>query len=236
MLVMLIPMISCSQIDFNKIGKDIDKNINKNVIKKPLSNEEIISGLKEALNVGSNNASSAGSKTDGYFKHPVIKIPFPPEAQQMESKLRSIGMGKQVDEFVMTLNRAAEEAAKGAAPVFVDAVKKMTISDGLTILKGSDTAATSYLKKTTSPQLHDSFKPVIRTATQKVDVTKYWTPLVTAYNKIPFVTRMNPDLDEYITQRALSGLFFLVSQEETKIRKDPAARVTDILKKVFGSQ
>ena len=229
---LFIPLVSCSQIDFNKIGKQINKQVNT---KKPLSNEEIIAGLKEALNVGSNNASAAASKTDGYFKHPVIKIPFPPEAKEVESKLRSIGMGKQVDEFVMTMNRAAEEAAKKAAPVFVDAVKQMTITDGLNILKGSDTAATSYLKKTTTPRLHDDFKPVIKTATQKVEVTKYWTPLITAYNRIPFVTHMNPDLDEYITQRALSGMFYLVSQEETKIRKDPAARVTDILKKVFGN-
>jgi hypothetical protein len=231
-VALFIPMVSCSQIDFKKIGNDINKQVNG---KKPLSNDEIIAGLKEALNVGSRNASSSASKTDGYFRHPVIKIPFPPEAQQMESKLRSIGMGKQVDEFVMTLNRAAEEAAKKAAPVFVDAVKQMTITDGLQILRGSDTAATSYLKKTTTPRLHDDFKPVIKSATQKVDVTRYWNPLISAYNKIPFVTHMNPDLDEYITQRALSGLFYLVSQEETKIRKDPAARVTDILKKVFGN-
>jgi len=234
-LSLLIPITSCSQVDFNKIGKTIDKNINNINVKKPLSNDEIISGLKEALTVGSNNASSSASKVDGYFKNPIIKIPFPPQAQQMESSLRSIGMGKQVDEFVMTLNRAAEEAAKGAAPVFVDAVKKMTITDGLNILRGSDTAATGYLRKTTSNPLHDSFKPVIKTATQKVDVTKYWAPLVSAYDKIPFVTHVNPDLDEYITQRALTGLFYLVSQEETKIRKDPAARVTDILKRVFGN-
>jgi hypothetical protein len=235
-IALFIPLISCSQVDFNKIGKDINKEINNTTTgKKPLSNEEIISGLKEALSVGSKNASAAASKLDGYYKNPVIKIPFPPEAKQMESKLRAIGMGKQVDDFVMTLNRAAEEAAKQATPVFVDAVKKMTIADGLQILKGSDTAATGYLRKTTSPKLHDDFKPVIKTATQKVDVTKYWTPLVTAYDKIPFVTKVNPDLDEYVTQRALTGLFYLVSQEETKIRKDPMARVTDILKRVFGN-
>jgi len=230
-LALLTPMFSCSQIDFNKIGKEINQATNT---KKPLTNDEIIRGLKEALNVGSNNASSSASKVDGYFKNPVIKIPFPPQAQQMESSLRSIGMNKQVDDFILTINRAAEEAAKQAAPIFIDAVKKMTITDGLTILKGNDSAATSYLKKTTSSQLHDSFKPVIKSATQKVDVTKYWNPLVTAYDKIPFVTKMNPDLEEYITQRALTGLFFLVSQEEAKIRKDPAARVTDILKRVFG--
>ncbi|MCX6291713.1 MAG: DUF4197 domain-containing protein [Bacteroidetes bacterium] len=229
---LLLPLTSCSQIDFNKIGKEIDKNING---KKPLTNTEIISGLKEALNVGSNNASSSASKIDGYFKHPVISIPFPPEAQQMENTLRSLGMGRQVNDFVMTINRSAEEAAKQAAPIFLDAIKNMTITDGLQILKGNDSAATSYLRKSTSSPLHDKFKPVIRAATQKVDVTKYWNPLVTAYDQVPFVSKVNPDLEEYITQKALSGLFYLVSQEESKIRKDPAARVTDILKKVFGN-
>lgn len=233
---LLLPLVSCSQIDFNKIGTDINKEIKNVNGKKPLSNDEIIRGLKEALNVGSNNASSTASKTDGYFKHPVIKIPFPPEAKKMESSLRSIGMNKQVDDFVMTVNRAAEEAAKQAAPIFMEAVRNMTITDGLNILKGSDTAATGYLRKTTSNPLHDKFKPVIQTAIQKVDVTKYWNPLVTAYDRLPFVTKVNPDLEEYITQRALTGLFYLVSQEETKIRKDPMARVSDILKRVFGNQ
>ena len=175
------------------------------------------------------------SEVDGYFKNPIIKIPFPPEAQNMESKLRSLGMNKEVDEFIMTLNRAAEEAAKQSAPIFVDAIKQMTITDGVSILKGNDSAATHYLRTKTSTPLHDKFKPVINLAIQKVDVTKYWNPLITTYNRIPFVDRMNPDLEEYITGRALNGLFVLVGQEETKIRKDPAARVTDLLKKVFGN-
>jgi len=232
-LLVILPIVACSQIDFNKISKQVKSTVNG---KKPLTNDEIIGGLKEALTVGSNNAAASASKVDGYFKNPVIKIPFPPEAAEMESKLRAIGMGAKVDEFVMTMNRAAEEAAKQSAPVFVDAVKKMTITDGLSILHGSDTAATGYLRKTTSGELHEKFKPTIKSATQKVDVTKYWTPLVSTYDKIPFVTKINPDLDEYITGRALNGLFYLVSQEETKIRKDPEAQVTDLLKKVFGSK
>jgi hypothetical protein len=230
---LLIPISACSQIDYKKIGKQIDKTVNQ---QKPLTNDEIIRGLKEALNVGSNNASSTASKVDGYFKNPVIKIPFPPEAKNIESKVRAIGMNKQVDEFILTINRAAEEAAKNAAPIFLNAITSMTITDGLSILRGNDSAATSYLKKTTSAQLHDKFKPVIKSATQKVDVTRYWNPIITTYNKMPLVTKMNPDLEEYITQKALTGLFFLVSQEEAKIRKDPAARVTDLLKKVFGNK
>lgn len=230
-IAIVFPACSSGQFDLGKIGKDINNSINK----KPLSNQEIIDGLKQALSIGSQNASGSASKTDGYFRHPLIKIPFPPQAEKMEKKLRSLGMDKQVDEFVMTMNRAAEEAAKQAAPIFVDAVKSMTITDGINILKGKDTAATNYLRQKTSLSLHDKFKPVILSATQKVDVTKYWNPLITTYNKLPFVDRLNPDLDEYITQKALSGLFYLVSQEEVKIRKDPAARVTDLLKKVFGN-
>jgi hypothetical protein len=232
LLIFILPLTCCSQIDFNKISKEVDKTINGD---KPLTNDEIIRGLKEALNVGSKNASTNASKIDGFFKNSIIKIPFPPEAKEMEAKLRSMGMGRQVDEFILTVNRAAEEAAKQSAQVFVNAVTGMTINDGLSILRGKDTAATAYLRRTTGAQLHDKFKPVIKNATQKVEVTKYWNPLATTYNALPFVKKVNTDLDEYVTQRGLSGLFYLVSQEEIKIRKDPAARVTEILKRVFGS-
>ncbi|MBK9026194.1 MAG: DUF4197 domain-containing protein [Saprospiraceae bacterium] len=162
--------------------------------------------------------------------------PFPPEAAAMESKLRSLGMNKQVDDFILTVNRAAEEAAKQSAPIFIDAVKGMTITDGINILRGADTAATGFLRQKTSAQLQSRFTPVVHSATQKVDVTRYWNPLITTYNKIPFVTKLNPDLDAYITQRALQGLFYLVAQEEIKIRKEPSARVTALLQKVFGSK
>ena len=227
------PGCSSGQFDLGKIGKDIDKTINSN---KPLTNKEITDGLKQALTIGSQNASGFASKTDGYYGNPLIKIPFPAQAKKMEDKLRAMGMQKQVDEFILTMNRAAEEAAKSAASIFAEAVRGMTISDGVGILKGEDTAATNYLRQKTTLSLHDKFKPVIRNATQKVDVTKYWNPLITTYNQIPFVDKLNPDLEEYITQQALSGLFILLSQEEMKIRKDPAARVTDLLKRVFGSK
>lgn len=229
---LIVPLLSCSQADYQKIGKEINKTINGGTT---LSNGEIIAGLKEALEIGSKNAGSSTSKLDGFYRNPLIKIPFPPEAIEMEKKLRALGMGKQVDEFVMTLNRAAEEASKQAASVFVEAIKGMSITDGLSILRGADTAATGFLRQRTATNLHAKFKPVIRTATQKVNVTKYWTPLMNTYNSIPFVTKVNPDLDEYITQKGLSGLFKIVSQEEIKIRKDPAARVTALLKKVFAS-
>lgn len=233
LFILLLPGCSSGQFDLRKLGNDIDKTINQNT---PLTNQEIIDGLKEALTVGSKNAGSSASRIDGYFKNPMIKIPFPPEAASMESKLRSLGMNKQVDDFILTINRSAEEAAKQAAPIFMDAVKGMTISDGLSILNGNDSAATHFLRDKTTVALHDKFKPIIKAAIQKVDVTRYWNPLMTTYNSIPFITKVNPDLEEYITQKALDGLFKLIAQEETKIRKDPAARVTDLLKKVFGKK
>ncbi|HKR03234.1 MAG TPA: DUF4197 domain-containing protein [Bacteroidia bacterium] len=225
-------MTSCAQIKWDQSIKDAQNAVSG----KNLSNDDIIKGLKEALSVGSKNSATKASKMDGYYKNPLIKIPFPKEAQQMESTLKSIGMSKQVDQFVVTLNRAAEDAAKKAAPIFVNAITKMTITDGMNILKGKDDAATQFLKNTTSAQLKNEFMPVVKASINKVQVTKYWNPLVTNYNKVPFVTKMNPNLDDYVTQKAIEGLFTLVAQEEAKIRKDPAARVSDILKKVFGSR
>ncbi len=229
-LIAFLPGCSKGQFNLNNIGKEIDKTLNQG----GLSSQEITDGLKEALSVGSKNAGGSASKADGYFKNTLIKIPFPKDAKKMETQLRSLGMNKQVDDFILTMNRAAEDAAKSAAPIFLDAIKTMTITDGVNILHGNDSAATHYLRTKTSSPLHDKFKPVIKSAIQKVDVTRYWNPLITTYNNIPFVDKLNPDLEEYITQRALDGLFILVAQEETKIRKDPAARVTDLLKKVFS--
>ncbi|MEP7171378.1 MAG: DUF4197 domain-containing protein [Bacteroidota bacterium] len=232
-VLLLASMTSCAQIKWDQAVKDATNVVNGGG---SLSNDDIIKGLKEALSVGTKNSSASASKVDGYFKNPLIKIPFPKEAEQMESTLKSIGMGPQVDQFVMTLNRAAEDAAKKAAPVFLNAITKMTITDGLNILKGNKDAATQFLKNSTSAQLKNEFMPVVKASINKVQVTKYWNPLVTSYNKVPFVTRMNPNLDDYVTQKALDGLFTLVAQEEAKIRQNPAARVSDILKKVFAKQ
>jgi hypothetical protein len=200
----------------------------------PLTNEEVIKGLKEALSIGTNSASSVASKIDGYYKNPRIFIPWPEEAADMKTKLTKLGMSKKISEFETSLNRAAEEAAKNAAPVFLDAVKNMSFSDGFAILKGNDTAATNYLRKSTYAPLKEKFKPVVKEAINKVKVTSYWNPLATSYNKIPGVKKQNPDLDEYVTVKAINGLMVLIADEETRIRKEPMARVTDILKKVFG--
>jgi len=200
-----------------------------------LSNDEVIKGLKEALTVGTNNSTNLASKLDGFYKNPKIFIPMPPEATTMKERLVKMGMEKQVNEFEESLNRAAEEAAVKAAPVFVDAVKNMSIADGFAILKGSDTAATHYMRVNTNAALTAQFMPIVKEAIAKVKVTNYWTPLATAYNKIPGVKKQNPDLDAYVTNKAIDGLMTLLKDEEAKIRANPAAQVTDLLKKVFGS-
>lgn len=202
----------------------------------PLSNEEVIKGLKEALSIGTNSSTASASKVDGYLKNARLFIPWPEEAKDMRDKLVKLGMQKKVQEFETSLNRAAEEAAKKAAPIFLDAITKMSVADGFAILKGADTAATNYLRKNSYAPLYDQFMPVVKEAIAKVKVTSYWNPLVTKYNKIPGVKKQNPNLDDYVTKKAANGLFILIADEEAKIRKDPAARVTDLLKKVFGSK
>ncbi len=202
---------------------------------KPLTNEEVISGLKEALTVGAKNSVSLTSAVDGFNGNSLIRIPFPPEAEKVRTKALELGLDEQVEKFELTLNRAAEAASKEAVPIFVDAIKGMSIGDGFAILRGEDNAATNYLREKTSAQLMEKFRPVVNNATQQVELTKYWNPIITTYNKIPFVEKQNPDLDAYVTERAMAGLFTMVEKEEKKIRDNPAARVSDILKKVFGS-
>lgn len=200
-----------------------------------LTTDEVAAGLKEALINGISNGSDLASQLDGYFKNPRIKIPFPPDVKKVEDKLRQVGLGSEVDRFVMTLNRGAEDAAKEAKPIFITAIKSMTIQDAWGILKGNETAATDYLRRVTSDQLREKFKPVIASSLEKVNATKYYSDLVTTYNKLPLVQKVDPDLNEYATTKAMDGLFLLIADEEQKIRKDPVARTTELLKKVFGA-
>jgi hypothetical protein len=219
----------------NSASQDLNKLKGGNGSSAPLSNDDIVKGLKDALSVGSNNAGASGSKVDGFYKDTLIKIPFPPDADKVRQTALTVGMQPQVDQFILSMNRAAEKAAVKAAPIFLNAITSMGIDDGMKILKGANNAATQYLQSKTSQQLHDAFLPIVKHAVDSVQVTKYWKPLADTYNKDPFVTKVNPDLNEYITQKALSGLFILLAAEELKIRQNPAARVDDILKKVFGS-
>jgi hypothetical protein len=230
-VALLVSSITLSaQIDLNKVVNTVTNTGSSS----SLSNDEVIKGLREALTVGSNNAAGVVSKVDGFNKNPSIKIPFPQDAIRVKTTCENLGMKPQVDKFVTTLNRAAEEASKEAAPIFINAIKSMGISDGFSILKGADDAATKYLQDKTTTELKAKFKPIVQQALKKVEITKYWTPLITTYNKTPGAQKMNPDLEEYVTIKALEGLFKMVAQEELKIRKDPAARVSDILKKVFA--
>ena len=198
-----------------------------------LSNDEIINGLKEALSVGAGNSTAKLSGMDGFFADAAVKILLPDEAKKVEQKLRAIGLGKQVDNAILSMNRAAEDAAKSATPIFVNAIKGITIQDGVGILKGGDFAATNYLKAKTLAELTEAFRPVIEQSLQKVDATKHWNTLFTTYNKFS-ADKVNPDLTAYVTDKAMTGIFYQVGQEEQKIRKDPFARTTDLLKKVFN--
>jgi hypothetical protein len=198
-----------------------------------LTSDEIVAGLKEALSVGAQNGSNKLSAVDGFFKDAVIKILMPPEAKKVESKLRSIGLGSQVDKAILSMNRAAEDAAKSAAPIFINAIKQMSIQDAVGILRGNDTAATHYLKDKTTQQLTEAFRPVIEESLRKVDATKYWNTVFSTYNRFS-AEKINPDLSAYVTEKSLAGIFYQVGLEEQKIRKDPVARTTDLLKKVFA--
>jgi hypothetical protein len=203
-----------------------------------LSNGEVVSGLKEALQIGIKNSVNLTSVTDGFFKNSAIKLPFPEDAIKVKQKAIDLGMGSQVEKFELTLNRAAEDATKAALPIFADAITNMTIQDGFKILNGGDGAATKYLRDNTTAKLTAAFSPKVAESINKVKLTEYWNPIITKYNSVMAITggqKMNPDLNAYVTERAITGLFKLVEQEENKIRKDPMARVTDILVKVFGS-
>ena len=199
-----------------------------------LSEKEIISGLKQALEVGVQKTIKSCSQIGGFYQNSLISIPFPEEAAQVESTVRRLGMNKQADDFVKVLNTAAERASKQAAQLFIKAISQMTVKDGVSILKGKENAATAYLRKQTEGDLTKAFQPIISKALQEVQYTKYWNPLASAYNTVPFVKKVNPDLESYVNEKAIKGIFTLVSKEEARIRKDPKARVTDLLKKVFN--
>lgn len=202
-----------------------------------LSNGEVVSALKQALEIGSKNASSKLNVTNGFFGNQLIKILLPPEVQQAEKLMRQFGLGSLADKVILQMNRAAEDAAGKAVPVFVNAITSMSIQDGLSILKGGNGAATNFLKAKTTSALTAAFRPVVQKSLDQLNVQTYWNQLFTSYNKLPIVrNKINPDLTAYVTERALNGLFVTVAEEENKIRTNPSARVTDLLKKVFGAK
>ena len=198
-----------------------------------ISEDEAAQALREALNNGINNSVEIVSKVDGYLQNPEIKIPFPPDAKKIEDRLRSLGMNKLVDDAILFINRAAEDAATEAKPIIVQAIKNMTVKDAINIVKGEEDEGTNYLKKNTFDSLYQKFIPPIEISLEKVNATKHWSAVISRYNKIPMVQKINPDLDDYVTRKALDGLFIMIAKEEKKIREKPFARVTETLKKVF---
>ena len=199
-----------------------------------LSSGEVGAGLKEALEKGALFAGSKASQENGFFKNPLLFIPFPPEVKKVESTLRSLGMNKLADDFVLSLNRGAEKAAREAAPIFIGAIRKMSISDAFSVLRGGQNAATVYLKTNTQAELLSKFRPVIEKSLAEVSATKYWADVSAVYNKVPFVTPVNTDLTGYVTDKAVSGLFTLVEEQERKIRENPIERTSELLKRVFA--
>ena len=198
-----------------------------------LSDLQLGSGLKEALRIGTQNAVQQTGRLDGYFRNQAIKILMPKQLQLLETGLRTVGLGAQVDEFVLSMNRAAERAAPRAGQIFLDAVSTMTFDDVRQIMTGGDTAATQYFKTKTSDKLAVAFRPVVDQTMHEVGVTRQYNELVGQYQSIPFAQSLAFDLNGYVVTKALDGLFRVLGDEERKIRTNPAARVTDLLRQVF---
>jgi hypothetical protein len=220
----------------NSISNVLNGNNTNNGGNKPLNNSLVVNGLKEALKIGTNNASGILSKQNGFFGNALIKILMPPEVQNIESKLRALGFNSLCDKLILTMNRAAEDAATKVAPIFINAIVNMSLQDGMGILKGGNRAATDFLANTTTNALTAAVRPVIENSLKKVNATKVWRDVFNTYNRIPLVKKqVNTDLTGYVTQQALKGTFNTVAEEETKIRINPIFRTTDLLKQVFGN-
>lgn len=235
-IIILLSLMAISTSSFAQFGKLLDKaKAAATGNTSNLNSVDIATALKQALEQGTAKSADILSQEDGFFGNPAIKILFPPEAQKAEATLRRLGLNKMCDDAILSFNRAAEDAAKEAKPIFIAAIKKMTVNDAKSILTGSNDAATTYFKKTTTDSLTKVFEPIIQKSMDKVGATKYYTDVAERYNKVPFVSKLNPDLKAYVTQKAIDGLFTEVAQEELKIRENPAFRTTDLMKKVFSS-
>ena len=201
-----------------------------------LSTTDISNALKEALNKGVSEQVTKLTATDGFYKNDAVKILLPAELQKVDTKLRQAGLGNMADEGIRVLNRAAEDAVKEATPIFVNAISSMTINDAKGILMGADNSATAYLEKTTSTPLYGKFSPVVKTSLSKVGADAVWEKIIKKYNGLPLVTKVNPNLTDYVTTEALEGVFKMITVEEKKIRTDFSSRTSDLLKKVFALQ
>lgn len=227
-LLVLAPAAAFSQLKLPKLN-----------IKKPVSGiteEEAGKGIKEALSQGVANAVLNLNKTDGFFGNAFYKLLLPPDAKKIENTLRSVGLGAEVDKAILAINRGAEDAVGYAKPIFTDAIKEMTLTDALNIIRGSKDAATNYFKEKTREKLIVAFTPSVKSSLDKVEATRYYADIVNTYNSSPTTfKKINPDLPSYVVGKAVDALFDQIAKEELNIRENPIARTTDLLKKVFGS-
>ncbi|NJO24733.1 MAG: DUF4197 domain-containing protein [Bacteroidia bacterium] len=219
-----------SQSILDKAKKALGKGSDGSVTETEAGN-----GIKEALNKGISTAVSFLNKKDGFLGNEFYKVLFPEEAQKIEKTLRSVGLGKLADDAIVSINRGAEDAVGYATPIFVDAIKQMTITDALKLLKGEKNGATEYFRSKTSAKLKETFLPIVKSSLEKVDATKYYDDMVNKYNSLPTTfKKLNPDLADHVTDKTIYALFDRIAVEEANIRDNPAARTSDLLKKVFG--
>ncbi|NUY82475.1 DUF4197 domain-containing protein [Flavobacterium sp. MAH-1] len=234
-LLLLLPQFSNAQLG-GLINQAKDVVGGKSGSGSSIGNLDIASALKEALDKGIDKQVTKLTALDGFYKNPSVKILFPEELKKVDKALRSIGLGSLADEGIKSLNRAAEDAVKESTPIFVDAVKQMTFTDAKNILMGSDNAATSYLQKTTNKPLYDKFNPVVKNSIGKVGADQVWATIIKKYNSLPLVSKVNPDINDYVTNKALEGVYKMIAVEEKDIRNNLNARTSNLLKDVFALQ
>lgn len=228
LVLIFILLMGCTATDLNRVLQGASNAV--------LSNEDVANGLKDALVKGISVGAESASQEGGFFKNELIRIALPEEFRKVEGTMRKLGLGAEVDKVLLAINRGAENAAKEAKPIFIGAIKQLTIQDAFSILKGEQDAATQFLRRTTSDQLTTLFQPRIQESLNQVGATRYYTDLVKAYNAIPSTTNLNPDLNAYVTEKALDGLFRLIAEEEKNIRENPLERTTTLMKRVFAAQ
>jgi len=232
-LLILLSVSIAAAVNSQSILDKVKKKVNTN---SGVTEEEAGRGVKEALNNGIGSAVSFLNKPDAFFKSELYKVLLPPDAKKMEKTLRDMGMGKMCDDAVEAINRGAEDAVGYATPIFVDAIKQMTVTDALKLVTGGKNSITEFFRSKTSVKLKEAFMPVINKSLEKTNATKYYGDAVNRYNKVPFAKKKNPDLSDYVAERTLFALFDRIAVEEANIRSNPAARTSDLLKKVFGSK
>ncbi len=229
--ILTLSVLACSDKDLRETFEIISASAEEI----PLTRSEVVAALKDSLSRGITKGANLASLKDGYLGNPQLKIEFPEDLRKVEKALRKIGLGKDVDRFVRQLNRGAEKAAGKAKPVFIKAITSMAISDAFEILNGAPDAATQYLKRTTGAELRTQFLPIVSDSLKQTSATRYYGEIVGKYNSLPLVGDVDPDLESYATDKAITGLFVLIAEEEARIRANPAARTTKLLRRVFGS-